>query len=150
MNSLSFLSIHYVSLFNRLMMFIGLYLFLFHSILAQAPYTGGPGDGYASTSLSLLSTSQQAVLHSSVKIYPLPVKSTASLYIVLEHIHERPIQVQLIHITGKILVSYHWDFAENGELKKWDLSDLSVPPDVYILKIIFKDFTISRKVQIIP
>ena len=68
-------------LMKKYILLLGLSLFMGSLLYAQAPFTGGKGDGYASVSLTSAATGIAPTDSYSLQAFPNPVKAGSSIQI---------------------------------------------------------------------
>lgn len=90
--------------------------------IAQAPYTGGPGDGYAmAETTNIMVNAEEPVAHKEMKIYPNPVIQGEGVEVVIPLKSAGPAELwitgaQGIKIIAKTLTFQNHFFISTGSL----------------------------------
>lgn len=88
---------------------------------AQAPFTGGPGDGYDRVSLHL-STHRPSPAAANLRLFPQP--ASAGQWLTIQHPSPTPGHWQLFDAQGRLLRQGRW----TGYLQ---LDTQALPPGLY-------------------
>lgn len=109
--------------------------------LAQAPFTGGVGDGYARASLTLLTRLEAPESSMRIRVFPQPVAVGGEVHI--EYRGQKGGQWQLLDAQGRVVRSGAW------QRETLALSTRELPTGLYVWHLQAQTRRIQQKIWIV-
>ena len=114
-------------------------------LLAQAPYTGGSGDGYASARLNHVQVSIEAIKFSTYSIYPQPARKGETVVVEFSQQLASSGSLKLFSIQGKLVRKI---LLEVGT-KERKIPTFELNPGVYLLWIQTGEEYLGKKMVVL-
>jgi hypothetical protein len=112
---------------------------------AQAPYTGGKGDGYDMGETAVTTEQDQpSTSPGGIQISPNPLPSGAFLQITADNLDTAPLTVNIYDLIGKRVYQQKWSDPSNRFYLK-----LQLHAGVYVVHVVADRQTYSRKLIIL-
>ncbi|MEX0967365.1 MAG: T9SS type A sorting domain-containing protein [Bacteroidia bacterium] len=112
------------------------------SVLAQAPYAGGEGDGYASASMSVVISSVNELENGlpEVRIFPNPARGFEHFSIEINTLNNEAVLLEIMNLAGQAV----WQKRTDVPVIKTQL-----PPGFYFISIKTKEGEIQKKLVVV-